>query len=58
MTHQYKKLSVTMKMWMQFNVMLWTRKKKDKGSATLQGREKEEGDGGHCTANFAITIEI
>jgi len=25
MTHQYKKLSVTMKMWMQFNVMPRTR---------------------------------
>jgi len=24
MTHQYKKLPVTMKMWMQFNVMPWT----------------------------------
>jgi len=24
MTHQYKKLPVTMKMWMQFNVMLRT----------------------------------
>jgi len=24
MTHQYKKLLVTMKMWMQFNVMPWT----------------------------------
>jgi len=24
MTHQYKKLPVTMKMWMQFTVMLWT----------------------------------
>jgi len=24
MTHQYKKLSVTTKMWMQFNVMPWT----------------------------------
>jgi len=23
-THQYKKLPVTMKMWMQFNVMPWT----------------------------------
>jgi len=22
--HQYKKLTVTMKMWMQFNVMPWT----------------------------------
>jgi len=24
MTHQYTKLPVTMKMWMQFNVMSWT----------------------------------
>jgi len=24
MTHQYEKLPVTMKMWMQFNVMPWT----------------------------------
>jgi len=24
MTHQYKKLPVTKKMWMQFNVMPWT----------------------------------
>jgi len=24
MTHQYKKRPVTMKMWMQFNVMPWT----------------------------------
>jgi len=24
MTHQHKKLPVTMKMWMQFNVMPWT----------------------------------
>jgi len=24
MTHQYKKLPKTMKMWMQFNVMPWT----------------------------------
>jgi len=24
MTHKYKKLPVTMKMWMQFNVMPWT----------------------------------
>jgi len=24
MTHQYKKLPVTMKMWTQFNVMPWT----------------------------------
>jgi len=24
MTHQYKKLPVTMKMWMQFYVMPWT----------------------------------
>jgi len=24
MTHLYKKLPVTMKMWMQFNVMPWT----------------------------------
>jgi len=24
MTRQYKKLPVTMKMWMQFNVMPWT----------------------------------
>jgi len=24
MTHQYKKLPVTMKMWMQLNVMPWT----------------------------------
>jgi len=26
MTHQYKKLPVTMKMWMQFNVMPRTKK--------------------------------
>jgi len=24
MTHQYKKLPVTMKIWMQFNFMTWT----------------------------------
>jgi len=29
MTHQYKKLPVTMKMWMQFNVMPRTRSDED-----------------------------
>jgi len=40
MTHQYKKLLVTMKMWMQFNVM--PRKLRDEAIRTRQKSYFEE----------------
>jgi len=41
MTHQYKKLPVTITMWMQFNVMPWTYPT----MATAKRRRKRQ----HCS---------